>query len=436
MPSAQVIDLNYKPRTQPTTLESTLSSFSNQFAENSRAKQETDALKEIYAQYQNDGENLQRKIQAVQSDARIGPTTRVNTVKQLMDFQKYNQQLQKNASKAMSAEDREERKKRLLETDFPEEEVDEYLDSTPGVQQIMWRNHNELKSRGLRGNKKNYQPNQKPVSSAGEEVQPTQTEFAVDDSFSNEQNPIDENAWPDIPSPAGMTPSENVKWANQNQKENNKLLSETRQKTNSTRGIGIRLNRLASLSEKIPDGIGRLVINPDTAEPYPTAQILKAGVSKETQDYVKTLNDFLIDAKAYFGNRVTNFDVQSFKSRLPSLLNSADGRRVIIKQMQLMNDLEDLHGVTLEDGLKHYGRNASYSDILTEADQKVAGKEQQIIQKINDLDTASDFMDKIAKNPEKFKDTVLMQRVEDGKFFAMPKSKVNQAEASKKWRVY
>ena len=61
---------------------------------------------------------------------------------------------------------------------------------------------------------------------------------------------------------------------------------------------------------------------------------------------------------------------------------------------------------------------------------------KEIISKINDLDTASDFMDKMVKNPEKFKDTVLMQRIEDGKFYAMPKSKVNQAEQSKKWRVY
>ena len=88
-----------------------------------------------------------------------------------------------------------------------------------------------------------------------------------------------------------------------------------------------------------------------------------------------------------------------------------------------MNDLEDLHGVTLEDGLKSYGRDASYSDILSVVDEKVAGKEQEIIQKINDLDTASNYMDQMAKNPGKFKDTVLMQRTEDGKFMAMPKDK-------------
>jgi hypothetical protein len=142
----------------------------------------------------------------------------------------------------------------------------------------------------------------------------------------------------------------------------------------------------------------------------------------------------LIDAKAYFGNRVTNFDVQAFKSRLPTLLNTGDGRRLIIKQMQLMNDLESLHGTTLEDGLKAYGRDASYSDILSVADQKVAGREKVIIKKINNLDTASNYMDQMAKNPAKFKDTVLMQDPKEN-FKAMPKDKVNTA-ISRGWEIY
>lgn len=445
MPQLQVVDLNPIPRTEQTTLEKTLEGFSNRHRANQLDREETDALSEIYKKYQDEGRVLEDAIMAVQTRPGLSPTTRVNTVKQLMDFKKHNAELQKQASrgqKQMTPEERDDRKARLIDEGFADNEAEEYLDATPGVQQIIWRQHNDLKSRGLRkGKGEALEGGVGPIAGGKNKnvqttAKPPQGELGVEDSFANEAEAIDENVWPDIPAPQGMTPAEQVKWGNQNQKENNKLLAETRQKTNSTRGIGIRLNRLAQLSEKVPDGAGRLVINPETGEPYPTASLLKAGVNKETQDYVKTLNDFLIDAKAYFGNRVTNFDVQSFKSRLPSLLNTADGRRLIIKQMQLMNDLEDLHGVTLEDGLKSYGRDASYSDILSVVDEKVAGKEQEIIQKINDLDTASNYMDQMAKNPGKFKDTVLMQRTEDGKFMAMPKDKVNQAVNSKKWRIY
>ena len=52
------------------------------------------------------------------------------------------------------------------------------------------------------------------------------------------------------------------------------------------------------------------------------------------QQYIKTLNDFISQAKNFFGARVTNFDLQSFKSRLPSLLNTEEGRRAIIEQMR------------------------------------------------------------------------------------------------------
>ncbi len=453
MPQAQVINLNPPPRTETTPLEKTLSAFANKSLQNHYEQKETDALRQIYDEYQRDGQNLEKTLMDIQTKPGLSPTMRVNTVKQLMAFQEHNANLQKMAQdkadkaekkdlktkKTMTPEEKEERRNRLMEEGFNENEADEYLDATPGVQQIIWRQHNDLKSRGLRGNKTSSgdainNPTVAPKNGVvGTGQKPPSGELGVEDSFSNEAQPINEDAWPQIPSPPKMTPSEEVKWGNQNQKENNKLLAETRAKTNSTRGIGIRLNRLAQLSDKVPDGAGRLVINPETGEPYPTAQIVGL-VNKETQDYVKTLNDFLIDAKGYFGSRVTNFDVQAFKSRLPSLLNTADGRRLILKQMQLMNDLEDLHGVTLEDGLKSYGRKASYSDILSVVDNKVVGREKEIVQKINDLDTASDYMDRMAKNPGKFGNTVLMQDPQ-GTFKAMPKEKVNQA-TSRGWRIY
>lgn len=443
------LDTRPAPR-EKTTLEKGLAQLSQGIIEDRRAQRESDALKDIYGQHMKDGQNIDDAIRGIQTDSRLSPTTKVSTINQLTQMKQYNYKQAKDIENRIAKEnknkpklapdERAQRVKRLVDEEgFTEGEAEEYLDSTPGVQQTMWRSHNEGKQRNLRGKPQQQAAQGKPKPSLAPNVvgtgdQPPDGPLEVEDSFSNEAEPIDENAWPDIPPPPKMTPAEEVKWGNQNQKENNKLLGETRKKTDAVRGIGIRLNRLASLSEKIPDGLGRSVINPETGEPYPYATLAKIGVSKEMQDYVKTLNDFLIDAKAYFGSRVTNFDVNAFKSRLPSLLNTADGRRLIIKQMQLMNDLESLHAVTLEDGLKTYGRNASYSDILSATDNKTVTKEERIIQKINDLDTASDYMDLMAKNPQKYKDTTLMQNPK-GEFKAMPKAKVNQA-LNAKWTVY
>lgn len=102
MPSAQVIDLNPNPRTELTPLEKTLGGFSKRMRENQVEQDESDALKEIYSQYQADGKNLERTIQEISTKPGISPTTRVNTVKQLMEFQKHNTELQKQAKKEAS----------------------------------------------------------------------------------------------------------------------------------------------------------------------------------------------------------------------------------------------------------------------------------------------------------------------------------------------
>ncbi len=99
MPSLQVVDLSEKPRTEPTTLERTLSSFADQYRKNQAEQRESDALTDIYKQYQSDGSNLEKTIQEIQTRPGISPTTRVNTVNQLLKFQEHNQELQKNALK-------------------------------------------------------------------------------------------------------------------------------------------------------------------------------------------------------------------------------------------------------------------------------------------------------------------------------------------------
>jgi hypothetical protein len=239
-----------------------------------------------------------------------------------------------------------------------------------------------------------------------------------------------DDEWPELPEPKNATNAEKSKWRMSNQKENNKLLRETRDKTKAHKNTLVRLNHSKNLndSKKLPQDIGRLVIDPKTGEPYPEAQL--AGlVNKETQSFVKTINDFMIDAKTYFGARVTNFDVQAFKSRLPTLLNTESGRRLIIEQMKIMEELQLLHDQGLEDGLKHYGMNASYSDIQKTVDDRTTGREKELIDKMNNVLEASDKMDIMQNNP-KFKGYVLMQN-KDGKFKAVKQSDIEKAKKEK-----
>jgi hypothetical protein len=268
-------------------------------------------------------------------------------------------------------------------------------------------------------------PETKETSPEGQEIAP-ENEIA-EPTIQSTKEPA-KPQWPDIPPPPETTAADRVKWRDKNQTFNNKLLKETKDQTKAHKDALLKYNVAKNYNEshKLPSGIGSIVIDPETGDIRPVASLLGL-VNKETQAFVKTINDFLSGAQNFFGGRVTNFEIGTFKSRLPSLLNTEDGRRLIIEQMKLMEQLQLNHDKTLEDALKHYGSNASYSDIQSIVDEKEEEQDAPIIAKLNVLDEASNKLDVMAKDP-KFKDTILMQSKE-GVFKAVPKSKVNDAKA-------
>jgi hypothetical protein len=243
--------------------------------------------------------------------------------------------------------------------------------------------------------------------------------------------------WPEISPPPETKASDRVRWREKNQTFNSKELKEVTAKNQASQDALIHYNRLTALNDtgKVQDGVSRLLIDSETGEPFKNVQKL-AGVNKETQQYVKTLNDFISQAKNFFGARVTNFDLQSFKARLPTLLNSEDGRRAIIEQMRLLTELQMSYDTTLAKGLKHYGNNASYSDILKVAEEKGESEQTEIIGKINNLDTATNYLDKMAKEP-KYKDHQLVFNPETQQFRAILPSDLNRAQSKgyKTWRT-
>lgn len=238
------------------------------------------------------------------------------------------------------------------------------------------------------------------------------------------EKPAKQKEWPKVEPPPESTAKERNAWRQKNQSFNNKELKEAKGKSNTLQKEKISLGRLSDINDsgKLPEGLSRIIIDPATGDIRPLAA-LTGIANKETQAFVKTVNDFLSGAQKYFGGKVSNFEVGTFKSRLPTLLNTEDGRRLIIEQMKLLNDLEGVHITTLEDGLKHYGYNASYSDIQRIVDDKVIFKEEEIIQKINNIDQATRLMDVMAHEP-KYKDTKLFQDPETGKFKAFRKEDI------------
>lgn len=142
MPALQVVDLSPIPRTTQTPLEQTLASFTDRFRENRENQKESDALKRIYQQYQQDGQDINNAYAALQSDPTLSPTQRVNATNSLLNLAKTNASLQTEAAKKVKAEqqtrDAAEKKQQEVEAENEKKRLQQeqisYLEEKRGLE--------------------------------------------------------------------------------------------------------------------------------------------------------------------------------------------------------------------------------------------------------------------------------------------------------------
>lgn len=163
--------------------------------------------------------------------------------------------------------------------------------------------------------------------------------------------------WPNYSTrPVGYTPKE---WNDERKvwrKDNNPLFESNKTKLknniNDARDIK-KLNQL-NKSKKLPEGMGRAIINPETGDIRSIAQL--AGLATpETQEWVKITSRFQNRAKDAFGSRVTNFDLQSYMKQFPGLLNTTEGRERILRMMTINNELDQSYEKALNKVYNKYG---------------------------------------------------------------------------------
>lgn len=455
MPQPRVLDLTERSA-EPSGVENFFSRLGKSYKDQ-EDRVEIGKLLSEYKQNREDA-NAWEDLQLNLEQSNISPSRRLQAQASLNEIKKtiiskdksLNSKVDKNI---LTAEEKTRQKGNLIKAGWPEYAADVYLDSPPGVKQTMEREHAELTARGFRKplvgipeetNSSQITPQTSQQTKQFAEPQaalPVESVFVDEPETKQEKKdvlaaaPIPDDEWAPPIVPKNLTEAERVKWENNNEKENNKELKETQNKKKAYAQNDILINSMTQINDthKLPKGMGSIVIDPSTGDLRPEAQLI-GSVNTETQVYVKNLKQFLKGAKDFFGARVTNFDVSSFMAQLPSLLNSEQGRRIILKQMKYVNDLESIHNNTLNQGLKKYGRNANYNQVVQEADRKVAEREKDLMGKINNLVGASSFINQMAEKPEQFKDMTLMQRP-DGSFAAVPNAKVEKLK-TKKWRDF
>lgn len=197
------------------------------------------------------------------------------------------------------------------------------------------------------------------------------------------------------------TPKERTQLKTELLKQNNASYSDNSEKLRKVDSEIMRYNQLEQLnnSGRLPEGLEALNINWTTGDiRYPKL------ANPETQQFVKTINDFTVAAKDTFGARVTNFELGAFMKRLPTLANTTEGRRVILAQMKAMKDLDRLYHDSLKEVYDHYG--------------------MQKIDKASAERIAADLRkDDEAKLKQKFEDSVKAQEVYDARARA-PEGKI------------
>lgn len=71
--------------------------------------------------------------------------------------------------------------------------------------------------------------------------------------------------------------------------------------------------------------------------------IALSQLSPDAQESIKLLADEVQGVKDTFGSQITGFEVRSFMKRLPSLLNTPEGKRRVIRDLRLMNKINRAH---------------------------------------------------------------------------------------------
>lgn len=250
-----------------------------------------------------------------------------------------------------------------------------------------------------------------PQSTGGLQL-PEESSISIGDQLDTPQGDIQFQERVEFPEysldTSGMTPKDINTYKASLRKENTKPFEEANAKSKASEGELSSIIALKKLNEtrKLPETIGQQIgqgINPLTGR-----IILPKLASTEAQTFEKTINDFTTKAKDTFGARVTNFELQQFMARLPRLINSYEGRKAIIEQMELISQINAMYNKSLRDVYQNYGLgNVTPEDAERIAEHRIrdqvrnlSDRYQRIDERINQIDTGHSREFNLQKLPD------------------------------------
>lgn len=189
--------------------------------------------------------------------------------------------------------------------------------------------------------------------------------------------------FPELKEKLNLTQKENIKFAEKNKSVNTPIYLKSMETLNYLEDEKRDIERLQQLEEtkKLPTGLEKWNVDWETGEPRALALL-----GPEGELYVKTIAKMLGTAKNFFPGRVTNFDLEQFKRRFPTLANSPEGRKLISKQLELANRIAYLKEETNAKALEHYGTEADPAKVRQIANQNYKKQKSELEDRLKSLD--------------------------------------------------
>jgi len=181
----------------------------------------------------------------------------------------------------------------------------------------------------------------------------------------------------------GLTPKERVARQKEVYNDNVGFYKEHVKSIDSGEKQARSLKQLDTLNKsgKLPEGKQRWNVDLKTGDLR-----IPALATPEAQLYAKIVNDFTTQAKDSYGARITNFELNRFLMRLPTLANTKEGRELIHKQMSITQDLSNLYNNSLKQVYDHYGlRGIDAQEAEKIAEDMIAEKKEALLREYDNI---------------------------------------------------
>ena len=391
MPQVQVVDTTENPP-EPTGVQEFFSKLGKSYKDQSD-RVEIGKLIDEYKANRNDV-NAWENIQLGLEKSTISPSKRLETQKSLNDMQKIISDRDKamNAKvKDMQDQDKRKRARESLEkAGATPEQIDLYDAASVGGQTAIMKDILDDIDR-----------NKTPAGL----IPPDLTDFDK-----------------------GLTPNQRVERQEKRYTVQTPLITKNTEALNGLEGEERSIDLLTELdkSGKVGKGLHKLNINP-----FEGSLIIPQAATAEEQLFVKTVNDFTVKAKDSFGARVTNFELDRFMQRLPTLANSPEGRALIMRQMKIVNQINQLEKRAIQKIFDKYGvRNIDYPEAENMARAEINDQKEALRTEFLDLESVArkEEMEQVNNIRERVKEGYTAMRKPDGTIKQFPTKNVPNRE--------